>query len=81
MPATDQDLRDAQLRLLDAETEVARSRITADVARLAADILNDRAGTSGRTNAQLESSAKDAVALYKAVGVELRKPDLWGPAA
>lgn len=78
MPATDQDLKDAQLRLLDAETEVARARFTADISALAVSIMNDRFASTGRTPEARQSAVTEAVAIWKAVSAEVRKPDFWG---
>jgi hypothetical protein len=80
MPATDQDIRDAQLRLIDAETEVARAKLTADISALAVSVMNDRFAATGRTPEARQSAVSEALAIWAAVSAETRKPDFWGAA-
>ena len=75
MPATDQELKDAQLRLLDAETEVARAKLTSEISGLVVAILNDKHAGSGRS---VPAAVTEAIAVWKAVSAEIRKPDFWG---
>lgn len=84
MPVTDEDLRaaqlanlQAQLRLIDAETEVARTTFERHAASLMVSLMNDRYGASGRS---VQAVAEEAVKIMKAAAVETRKPDFYSPA-
>jgi hypothetical protein len=81
MPATQQDLMDAQLRLLDADTEASRGLVFRVVSELAVAIMNDKHTSTSRTPENIQKAVDEAVAIYKAVSVAMRKPDLYGPAS
>lgn len=78
MPATDQDIKDAQLRLIDAETEAARGVAYRNVSELAVSILNDKHTGTGRN---VEAAVTEALAVYKSVVKGLSAPDFFGPAS
>jgi hypothetical protein len=76
MPTPD-DLRDAQFRFAEAETQVARASLPIEISRLAVTIMNDRFATTGRTPEARQAAVDEAVAIFKAVSAETRKPDFW----
>lgn len=77
MPATDQDIQDAQLQLLYAETHAMRETAARTVSELAVMILNDKHAGTGRN---VDAAVAEALNVYKAVVKGLAEPGLYGPA-
>jgi hypothetical protein len=79
--ATEQETNDAYLQLLRAETEAARGVVYRSVSEFAVSIMNDKHAGTSRTPEAMQKAVDEAVAIYKAVAVAMRKPDLYGPAS
>lgn len=77
-PATQQAVLDAQLALLQAETDAQRAHVTRGIASMAVAIINDKHAATGRN---VEAAVEEAAKIYRLAARESVKPDLYGPVA
>ena len=70
--ATPEEINEAHLQLLRAETEAARGVVYRSVAELAVMILNDKHAGTGR---DVPKAVAEAVAVYRGVEAAMRAPE------
>jgi hypothetical protein len=79
--ATPEQITDAQLLALKAETQQAQDSTLRHVSHLATLIMCDKHTTTGRGPAAVTAAVDEAVAIWAGVVAKMRDPALYGQAS